>query len=93
MNILFSLSAWYDFFFERLMLDAVFIVFVFLFVLGLFSREKYPNTPQLRFLFMVFIFALLSRYIHFIYAATRINTRYLFTTAFYALILCLPGYS
>ena len=92
MNIILSISAWYNFIVDRLAFDAMFIPVSILVVLALFNRKEYRNTKTLRFILTALVVTLISRYIYFVNMEMKINTRYLFSAAFYLIILCVPGF-
>ena len=93
MDIILSLSAWYNFIVDRLAFDAMFIPVSILIVFALFNYKEYKNKTILHFILTTLIIILISRYIYFIHKNTRINTRYLFPAAFLLIILCVPGFS
>ena len=91
MDIILDISAWGNFLFSRLVLDAIFVPFFILLVLALFNRDEYRASASFRFLITALLVTLVSRYVFFVHTKTKINTRYLFTVAFYVIILCAPG--
>lgn len=92
MNIILSASAWYNFIVDRLAFDALFIPVSILIVFALFNSREYKNVKVLRFILTALAVTLVSRYMYFVFMETKINTRYLFTAAFYIIILCVPGF-
>ncbi len=94
MEVILSLSAWCDFIFTRLLKDAIFPVIVLMLVFALINRKEYKNTNAklLRFILTALVVSLISRYMFFVHMNTKINTRYLYTGAFYVIILCVPGF-
>jgi FlaA1/EpsC-like NDP-sugar epimerase len=92
LEVIFSMSAWYNFIFERLLLDAIFLPVAILIVFAVFNRKEYRNTNMLRFILTALVLTLVSRYAFFVRVDMKINTRYLYTTAFYVIILCVPGF-
>jgi len=86
------MSAWYNFIVDRLAFDAMFIPVSILIVFALFNCREYKNAKVLRFILTALVVTLISRYIYFVFMETKINTRYLFTAAFYIIILCVPGF-
>ena len=93
MNIILSLSAWYNFIIDRLAFDAMFITVSILIVFALFNYKEYKNKTILHFILTSLVIILVSRYIYFVHRDTRINTRYLFPPVFLLIILCVPGFS
>jgi hypothetical protein len=95
LEVILSISAWCNFIFERLLLDAIFIPVAILLVFAVFNRKEYrnANTKLLRFILTALVFSLTARYMLFINLGMKINTRYLYTTAFYVIILCVPGFT
>jgi len=92
LEIILSISAWYNFIVERLILDAIFPPVAILIVFAVFNRKDYRNTNLLRFILTALVLTLVSRYAFFVSVDMKINTRYLYTTAFYVIILCVPGF-
>ena len=92
MEVILSLSAWYNFIFDRLIFDAIFIPVSILIIFALVNRKEYKNTEMLRFILTALILTIISRYILFVYMQRGINTRYLFSGTFYVIILCVPGF-
>ena len=92
MELMFSMSSWYNFIVARLLLDAIFIPTMILIGFAFFSRKEYRNTKMLRFILIALVLSLVSRYICFVHMDMKINTRYLYIVAFYVIILCVPGF-
>ena len=92
MELMFSISGWYNFIVERLLLDAIFIPTMILIGFAFFNRKEYRNTKMLRFILSALVLSLIIPYIHFVYMDMKINTRYLYTATFYVIILCVPGF-
>lgn len=92
MKIILSISAWYNFIVDRLLLDAVFLPVAILAFLAFFNRAAYRRKSPLRFLLTALIIILVSRYAFFVYVNMEINTRYLYPVAFYVIILSVPGF-
>lgn len=92
MDVILSVSAWYNFLLSRLLFDAVFVIVALLMIFAFFNRGEYKNTGMLRFILTAFVLTLFSRYIYYMRVETRINTRYLYPVAFYVIILCVPGF-
>jgi len=93
LEIILSISAWCNFIFERLLLDAIFLPIAILSGFALFNRKEYRNTKMQRFILTALIITLISRYLLFFTVSMKINTRYLYPVAFYIIILCVPGFS
>lgn len=92
MDIILSISSWYNFIVERLLFDAVSVPVTILIGFAVFKRKEYKNTQMLHFILTALAVSLISRYIYFVYAEMKINTRYLFPSAFYIVILGVPGF-
>ena len=86
------MSAWCNFIFDRLVLNAIFIPIAILIFFALFKYKEYKNTSMFRFVLTALVISLVSRYMYFLHMNTQINTRYLYPVAFYAIILCVPGF-
>jgi hypothetical protein len=89
---LFSISAWADFIFDRLINNTIFITVMILLILGLFKRKEFKNTNMFRFIYIACIITLFSRYIYYVMQHALVNTRYLYPLAFYSIVLCVPGF-
>ncbi|MFA6715140.1 MAG: hypothetical protein WC082_14335 [Victivallales bacterium] len=92
LDVILSISDWGEFLLSRLLLDAVFVVVAILLIFTFFNRGEYKNTPMFRFILTAMFVTLFSRYAYFVISATKINSRYLLSAAFYVLILCVPGF-
>lgn len=93
MDIILSLSAWYNFIVDRLAFDAMFIPVSILVVFAFFNCKEYKNKKILNFILTALVITLISRYMCFIHMDMKINTRYLYPAAFLIIILCVPGFS
>ena len=92
MDVILSISNWYNFIVDRLAFDALFIPVSILIVFALFNRREYKNKTVLHFILTALTVSLVSRYMYFVYMHMKINTRYLFPVAFYVIILCVTGF-
>ena len=81
----------YNFIFERLVLDAIFIPFAILLLLSFFGIKEYKNVKAFRFLLLVMAAFLSLVGIQYIKAKGNINTRYLFPFAICIIAICPPG--
>lgn len=93
MEVILSISAWFNFIIERLIADAIFVPVAVLAGFAFFNRKEYKNKKILRFISTGLIFSVVYCYLYFVYMNMKINTRYLYPAVFYVIILCVPGFS